>query len=105
MAELSIIYARWCSSNEQWSKEVKGRTGTYIVRFGPTYGGQYSYDYTCTCAAFKFNPNKYCKHIEAVKDERCCWNSDVIMGSFEEEPADKKCPKCKSNLLTVKVGV
>ena len=105
MPELSIVYASWCESNERYEKQVEGKSGKYLVRFGPTIGGSHAYDYTCSCPAFQYGKCKYCKHIEAVKDERCCWNHDVIMGSFEEEPTDKKCPKCGGNLLTVKVGV
>jgi hypothetical protein len=104
MPELSIVYAKWCETNECWQIEVKGRTGIYTVKYG-SIGGTGYHDYTCTCPAYQYNKGKYCKHIEEVKDKRCAWNDGIIMGSFEEEPKDGKCPKCGADLLTVKVGV
>jgi hypothetical protein len=93
-----------CCSNQFWSRTVpsskKGQA--YEVTFDrmpPT--APYEYGFFCTCAAFKFGGGKECKHIKAVKDQRCGWHGQFDSG----EAKDGKCPKCGGPVVGVMCAV
>jgi hypothetical protein len=85
MPDLVRVNAHTCSSNVKWRREVQG-SQLYVVWWkfqfeGPSAG---MYDYECTCPAFKYRHKRgaqYCKHIEAVKHERCGWNAELDPGA------------------------
>ena len=99
MPDFNIEYARWCSSNEYWEKDIDGK---YTVRFEATPGGQYQRDYTCTCPAFKYRPG-YCKHIDAVMSEHCQYGWEASAGSPIE--MGKECPSCGGETSVVRYAV
>ncbi len=98
---LDIIPMQQCCSNVFWEKEVKGsKDNIYTVSFEKQYGGDYEYDYECTCPAFKHRPG-YCKHILEVKDDRCGWHEQHCAGTAQ----DSKCPNCGGPVEVVMCGV
>ena len=112
MPDLTIIAVWVCSTNESWSTAVKGSKGqTYIVRFGRDYSPnrQYEYDYTCTCKSFEYRGT--CKHIKAVRSQRCGWHGQFDAGEPVEVPVSDEypngyaCPRCGGPLHAVNVGV
>lgn len=101
MPDLTISYHKWCASNVYWERFVVGSKGNYSVKFALLPDG--SHGYSCSCAAFKFHPEKECKHIKAVKDERCAWNFGACCGDSAPSPAGDVCPRCGGPLNTIKV--
>lgn len=104
MPDLSIEYHCVCPSVHRFHRHVQGKTGTYGVTYGPTPGGDYQYGWSCTCSAFRFRKGE-CKHIKAVKGERCAWNEEAYSGSGAARPEDGKCPNCGEPLEVIKVAV
>ena len=92
-----------CKSNSYWEIGVDGSNGKkYKVTFERQFGNRdYDYDYECTCPAFKYKPG-YCKHIKAVKDERCGWSRQWDGGNSTD---DNKCPKCGGDVEGVLIAV
>lgn len=107
MPDLNIECRSWCKSNEDWEKQVLGSKGkTYTVKFGQLpSGAEYSHGFTCDCEAYKFGQGKPCKHILAVKDQKCDWNHEACMGSGEDRPANGKCPKCGGEISVIRIAV
>jgi len=105
MPDLTILYARFCSTNQYWEAPVAGSRGAkYTVRFERRpYPHPVQYDYTCTCDAFKYGKGKTCKHIVSVKHERCGWNGE-LEPSAEANP-DGTCPCCGGPTDVLPVGV
>ena len=91
MPDLTTEHFRTCKSNLFWQRKVKGSNDNeYTVVFGRTPGGPYEYGWSCDCPSFQFGNKKdkdgcrTCKHIEAVRHEKCEWNWEAFMGhSFE----------------------
>jgi SWIM zinc finger len=69
----------WCHSNVEWKREVWGGHGVYTVTYRLQKAtGTMGFD--CTCPAWRFvRPGKArgCKHVEAVKADRCGWNANL----------------------------
>lgn len=105
MRELDIIAARMCSTNKFWESPVLSSDGSkaYLVRYEATPEGDYQYDYTCTCPAYKHGKSRHCKHIHQVKHERCAYGQDAFWGSPIE--MGDKCPECGSDTIVVRVGI
>lgn len=102
MPELSIEYMRMCASNEGWSREVEGSGGRkYTVTFGRVFGQEHDHGYSCTCPAFRFGKGKPCKHVAAVRGERCGWHQQFDGG----RAGDGKCPRCGGETVVIRVGV
>lgn len=90
-----------CESNFYWEKIVPSSDckKEYKVTFERS-DNHVEYDFKCTCPAFKFY-NKYCKHINLVKDEKCNYHQQ-----FDGlEPIDKKCPCCGNDVRSVMCAV
>lgn len=102
MPELTRHTVRVCDTNLYWSYDYESPDSGkhYTVRFEATPEGPYQYGLTCTCPAFKYNKSEPCKHIEAVKDERCAWNA-----TCEITRKVRKCPKCKGPVTSIEVAV
>jgi hypothetical protein len=83
MADLTSHSFYYCKSVENFSVKI----GDYTVKHGRS-GGQYVYDFSCTCKGFKFN--KKCKHIEQAKSQYCGW--DQFIDGIES--VGSSCPKC-----------
>lgn len=99
-----------CSTNEEWTLMVKGRTGDYVVRWGRLPpDAQTQYGYTCTCPAFKFGRGSMCKHIRAADPQRCGWNGDLELVDVKSLSTDHEgnplCPECGAQVRYVKVAV
>ena len=107
MTDLTIHTARVCASNFFWMRPVAGSNDqSYCVTFGPAGPhSRYQNDYACTCPAYKFGKGKYCKHILAVKGERCAWGEEAFCGSFTEANPDGTCPMCGGETKVIQVGV
>ena len=85
-----------CETAENFSKTVISSSGKeYHVYYGPSRG-QYQYDQTCDCQAFKFGRGKHCKHIEQVKSspEYCGWMQFSDGGEVVRKDGETFCPKC-----------
>jgi hypothetical protein len=117
MTDLTITHTHMCMSNIVWETDVPGKLGgrwtdymyhgTYKVRFDEfTHRRRFGvrYDYSCTCKAYIFQKDKYCKHIEDVINEelKCCWHQQFYGG---ERTKDNKCPKCGNDTVAVEVAV
>jgi hypothetical protein len=95
MADMTFHTARWCNSNETWSRIVKSsdESKQYVVRFDSTNhkNPHVQNDFSCTCPAYLYR-GSYCKHIIAVKHECCRYGWQASMGS----PVDMgdTCPQC-----------
>jgi hypothetical protein len=94
MSELSIVLMRMCESNNYWERRLRQYTIT-LMRHRP--------DFECTCPAFKYHPEKPCKHIIEVKGEWCGWHEQYSEEKLGNDPAI--CPKCGGPTVVVKVGV
>ena len=94
---------RWCSTNEHYQEKVAGSKGAeYTVTYGPTPGGPYQYGWSCTCPSFKHRGGE-CKHIKAVKPNRCAHGAEAACGS--PSPMGETCPECGSETTVISVGV
>lgn len=99
MPDLTRVMTCTCISNISWSKEVDGSAGTkHMVTFNINEG------YQCTCAHYRFRGKDVgtCKHIEAVKKERCGWGEDAYWNTIHDE---KVCPDCGEETVPFYVGV
>lgn len=105
MPDFTIHTAPVCQSNVEWVRMVpssRDPSEVYTVRWTRQYGrkARYQFAYECDCISFRVN-GKECKHIKAVKDQRCQWN-------HEQEPRPTPdgncCPECKGPLDFVKVA-
>ena len=108
MPDLTIEYFYHCESAESFSTQVEGSNGKkYTVSYGFAARGPYQYDYTCTCAAFKFSKGQPCKHIEQVKasGKHCNWQQFDEGGELSEQGGEKCCPKCGSPVRSQGHGV
>lgn len=124
MPDLTVENSMMCASNDCWEREVPGSGGrTYVVRFEAIFGLQQearmsTHDYTCTCQHFQLRlKNKdggYCKHIEAVRSERCGWHatygggldpSPLSEAEREAAEAEGRCPSCGGPAVPVRVAV
>lgn len=108
MSCLSIEYHRWCKSNEHWEKKVSGSNGAiYNVVYGKLayLKDDCTHGWTCTCPAYKYGKGTECKHIKAIKHEKCDWNWEAIYGSSYDNGKYKKCPKCSGELGSIKIGI
>lgn len=96
-----------CKTAEHYSKSVFSSTGKeYHVLYGPSHG-QYQFDWTCDCSAFKFGRGKYCKHIEQVKSspEYCGWMQFQEGGEVVRKDGEAFCPKCGERAIAQRHGV
>jgi hypothetical protein len=111
MPDLNVTAVWTCRSNVDWQKEVVGSNGDRcVVRFSRLYGRELHrqgvmYGHTCTCKGFEVRGR--CRHVEALKTERCGWN-----GEFEptaqcnyDESGQPCCPMCGGPVEAVSVGV
>lgn len=48
-------------------------------------------EWSCTCPAFKFHPDQWCKHIRAVRNSGCGWHELLDGGRVND---DGNCPRC-----------
>jgi hypothetical protein len=103
MPDLTLEYRYVCPSVLTWHKTVTGKSGTYEVSYGYQSTGDYEYGWSCTCPQFKFRKAE-CKHIKAVKHERCAWNEEAFCGGGAQHD-DGKCPNCGDMLIAIKIGV
>ena len=104
MRDFIIEYFHVCPSVHSFHKHVTGKTGEYDVTYGPTLTGDYTHGWSCTCPQFRFRKGE-CKHIKAVKGERCAWNEEAFCGSGAAKPLSGKCPNCGAELEVIKVAV
>lgn len=106
MPDLTIEHRYVCPSVLSWHKRIQGSRGNaYEVRYGFMPNGDYEYGWSCTCLAFKFRGGE-CKHIAAVKHERCAWGEDAFCGGgSSHQPRGGKCPNCGEELEIIRVGV
>jgi len=104
--DFTIHTAPICRSNQDWSRVVPSETDVskqYIVSYRERFADTGpAFDYECTCPAYKYGNGKYCKHIHAVKDERCCWNEAMEPKAV---PEDGCCPDCGNEIILVQVAV
>ena len=104
MTDFTTHAHRWCATNEHYSETVEGSKGaSYTVTYGRTPRGPYQYGWSCTCPSFKFGKGKECKHIAAVKPNRCAHGQDAVIGS----PAhydDDTCPSCGGETTVIQVA-
>jgi len=106
--DFTVEIAATCAQNVSWVRTVPSATDprkTYVVRWGRTYDGDFQFGWSCTCKAFQRcrDPRKKaCKHIEAVKHERCTWNNHLEPG-YGMSPTDC-CPDCKGPLEFMRVA-
>jgi hypothetical protein len=107
MADLTVETAATCAQNIFWVRMVPSASDPkvqYRVEWGPTdWGARHAYGWSCTCPAFHRSKTKTCKHIDAVKGERCRWNSHFEPG-YGLGPSDR-CPDCHGPLHFLRVGV
>lgn len=114
MPDFNTVVFATCMTNIFWERKVKSSTGRgfYLVRFERvpvTRGVQY--DYTCNCKHYQYRcaniPLAYCKHIAAVRDERCGW--DQFLDGGKPVPGlgttNLVCPKCAGELDYIKHAV
>lgn len=81
--------ARWCRSNERWSRKVIGSFGDeYTVSYGQR--GAQGYGYACSCAGFRYR--KRCRHIQEVKNQRCGFGWSAVGG--RPVRMGERCPVC-----------
>lgn len=104
MHDFIIEHLSVCPTVHHFHKHVKGSTGEYDVTYGPTPDGDYTHGWTCTCPSARYRKGE-CKHIKAVKGERCAWNEEAFCGSGAPRPADGKCPQCGADLEVIRVAV
>ncbi len=106
MPDLTKHVVPVCRSNFDWSRIVQSGSDlskTYKVAYQEQFDeNKPRYDYHCTCPAFTYGNGKQCKHILAVKHERCTWNSEM---ERREVPQDGCCPECGNEIVFVEVAV
>lgn len=107
MPDFMVLTAPTCQSVREWVRMVPSDSTpgtTYRVEYGETFNPRgVQRDYSCTCPAYvKNGGQKYCKHINAVRKDRCRWNSHMEPYAI---PADHKCPECGGPLVFEKVAV
>ena len=115
MSEPALQYAYTCHTNLAWKRDVNGSKGEiYTVKWAFQFLGPVQYAYECTCPAFKYRHKRgaeFCKHILAVKHERCAWNEmcDPSIKPVEQSVVEGLfkllCPKCKGIVTPVEVMV
>ena len=99
MADLTIESGWMCKSNEYWQVEVAGsKDNVYMVTFCFQPYGPVQYDFECTCPQNRFR-HKECKHIKAVKHQRCGWHQQFDAGYVD--PNNPKCPKCGCEVVAI----
>jgi hypothetical protein len=109
MGDLQRQVAWTCYANVSWVHAVRGSKGeTYEVKWKYQFKGDVQYAYECSCPAFKFGKGKLCKHIAAVRDLRCTWNSELDPSAqpTEVESAGitfRYCPNCGGPITAVEV--
>ncbi len=108
MPELMAVAMWHCASAEEWERVVRSKSRKdvfHTVRYGPSPGGPYSHDYTCTCEAFSFRGT--CYHIEEVKGERCGWLQFMDGGdqAINSETGERCCPDCGGPIRAQNWGV
>lgn len=93
MGDMTYHTARWCKSNEDWTRIVRSGDKQYVVRFDNRNhrNERVQYDFSCSCPSYKYR-GAYCKHIMQVKHECCRYGWEAGMGS----PVDMgdTCPRC-----------
>lgn len=96
--DLTIEAHPHCVTADGWSTEVQGSGQTHVIRWSEwAHQNRHlvSYDYSCSCSAYKFGKGKHCKHIEQTKasGDHCNWMqfTDVGGPSYDD---DDRCPKC-----------
>jgi len=107
MPDLTVHTVPVCLASREWVRMVPSAsdpTKTYRVEYGETFDRKgVQRDFSCTCPAFvKTGGKSYCKHIKAVKKDRCRWNDHFEMCAT---PTDNKCPDCGGPLVFEKVAV
>lgn len=107
MPDLARVAFWHCLTAEEWSVDVKGKTGTYTVTWDRHGHGNHSvqYDYSCTCMGYRFH--KTCSHIKKVKEEnlRCGWMQFSDGGEPIVIKGQKRCPHCRGELSSAIHGV
>lgn len=110
MPDFTEYTAPMCAQNHLWVRMVPSSDGTteYEVRYCEQYEpwAMYKYDYDCSCPAYthrkaKKGNREYCKHILAVRQERCTWNAHM---EHYPVPSDKRCPECGGPLVYERVA-
>lgn len=115
MPDLVRRTAYTCAQNVAWVREVPGsKDNIYRVVWKYQFEGAAQYAYECSCPAFKYRHSRNvdtCKHIEAVKHERCTWNEELdptakpdLVPRLAEEFA-AFCPKCHGPCQVMEVAV
>jgi hypothetical protein len=100
MPDFTMETAWVCNSNLFWSKKV----GDYEVIWDNDRHARRDdceYGWRCTCPSFKFRGGE-CKHIRAVKHERCGWNETCEPCPT---PSSGRCPDCGGEVSAIRVAV
>jgi hypothetical protein len=112
MADLNKVAAYVCKSFRQFQREVRGKTGYYIVRFDEHghSNDNVQCDWSCTCASYRFqrgvDPRGYCKHITKVMGGRCGWSELHDGGEVvQAESSTPRCPRCSGEVEAMEWGV
>jgi hypothetical protein len=94
----------WCCETAfNWSLEIKDRDGkTYIVRWDNINHKNrdcVTYDYSCSCPAYKFGDGRACKHIINVGKNHCNWYQFTDGDEPIIKDGEYYCPKCGKRAL------
>lgn len=105
MTDFTIHVAPICRSNVDWVRMVpssRNPNEQYRVEWTKQYGrkARFQFAYECSCPAFKLHGGE-CKHIVAVKAQRCCWNREQTLMAT---PDGGCCPDCGGELTFVQVA-
>lgn len=105
MPDLTTHLAWTCTQNVFFCRNVKD----YLVTWDEVrrVGTKIQWDWHCTCPAYKYGRGKHCKHIEAVKAQRCTWNESMDPTCEPIECADgqRVCPDCGGPVYPMFVAV
>lgn len=116
MPDLNIETAWTCGSNVAWAREYRSEPGkrAYMIRWErlpPPLAERHGceYGWTCTCPSYNYRGIE-CKHIDAVRSERCGWNEELEPTLQAKADPSKRatlkvcCPKCDGPVVAVRVS-
>ena len=113
MADLNKVSAWVCKSFREFQREVRGKTGYYIVRFAEDghQNTNVQCDWSCTCSSYRFQRGTdhkgHCKHIAQVRGQRCDWsqhhNGDEPVA--HDDAGRPVCPRCSGEVEAMEWGV
>lgn len=108
--DLTIEAHPHCVTAEHWSTTVQGSGGkTHVVKWSEwdhLNRHLVSYDYSCSCPAYKFGKGKHCKHIEQTKagDGHCNWMQFTDTSGHAYSGSEDRCPKCGAEVRWMEWG-